>query len=187
MCPGVLGADKDVSPTVSGLCSALENHFWQMCWSYLWALSFECCLPQLLVLSFFGGLWRLLLKLTWLPMSRNSMPRFWRGGSLICDHSFSSLKEREGPHELWVILGKNEKLLKEIQGQFSNPVGVDVFWGDDYFWRALILDLVKFGFSTEDLHLICVPHQPHPVSSKISIPVGNSLTFINWKLMKSVS
>lgn len=26
-CPGDLRNDKEVSPTVSGLCSALENHF----------------------------------------------------------------------------------------------------------------------------------------------------------------
>lgn len=45
MCPGVLAADKEVSPTVSGLCSALENHFWQMCQSHLLGFKFPASSP----------------------------------------------------------------------------------------------------------------------------------------------
>lgn len=45
MCPGVLGADKEVSPTVSGLCSALENHLRQMCQSELLGFRFQALSP----------------------------------------------------------------------------------------------------------------------------------------------
>lgn len=89
-CPGVLGADKELSPTVPGLCSALENHLWQLCRSPLLSVRFPHCLPQVLALVF--ALWDLSVKAMWLAVSRNPMYCFQRRAWPIFDHRFSSVR-----------------------------------------------------------------------------------------------